>query len=210
MQQSDLPAAEWTGGMHVPREDLFERRKLWVTASHKLAGWAGDAALVRDIQDLGWVEFRLLQIEERLPGIVQRQQQGQPEIAAEDLLLNEAMAMSRLWLFGLYESMRTYRQAVRGNGRAWQSFANLDRTLNTVRAPLAKHQIAGQTAYHTAGMIVQPVTGRVGWAVVAPQINASQEVLRIDLADELLEVTSAMVGAGEAEAMERNSQTPRS
>jgi hypothetical protein len=157
------------------------------------------------IQDLGFVEANLLQIEERLPAIFARQQTQAPEspLLPEDVLPSQAMALSRLWLFGLYESMRTYRTAVRGKPVAWQPFDVLNYTLNVVRAPLAKQQVAGETTDHIPDTIFQPATGRVGWKVFDPKIKSFRDVLRIDLADEFLSAAERLIGAGEAEAQER-------
>ncbi len=192
--------------------NLNDRLRLWTDASYKLSGWAGDFALVMDIQDLGRAEVHLLRIEERLPAIIKRQRALTDEapFVADDMLPNEVMALSRLWLFGLYESMRTYKSAVNGNARAWTPFIALNRVLNVVRAPLAKHAVAGRAMEHTPGLLVQPDTGRVGWNVFDPQTNTYRQVFRIALADELLSATSALLGAGQAEAEERNLQRPKS
>lgn len=181
------------------------RAPLWVNASYKLGRGTGGLATTLAIQDLGRVEVRLLEIEEQLPAIIVRQQQrpsGSP-LVPEDLLLSEAQALSRLWLFGLYESVRIYKKTVNGQETAWRPFKALWHTLNVVRAPLAKQQVTGQTTSHVPATIVQPTTGRVGWRVFDPKAKAFQDVLRIDLADQFLLAAGTLAGAGEAEAQQR-------
>ncbi|MDP2376421.1 hypothetical protein [Reyranella sp.] len=181
------------------------RRSLWTSASYKLAGWAGDMGLILDIQSLGWVEVSLLHMESRLPAIAERQQSrpDEAESLADELLPNEVMALSRLWLLGLYESVRTYKSAVRDNTMAWTPFADLDRTLNLVRAPLAKHQVAGKNIHHVPALITNTVSGRVGWMVYDPKTQASLKVFRTDLSDVFLSAAGSLIGAGEAEARAR-------
>jgi hypothetical protein len=182
------------------------RLRLWTNASFKLGGWSGNLATSKAIQDLGYVEARLLQIEERLPAVFarQRRQTGEVQFVPEDLLLNEGMALSRLWLFGLYESIRTYRTAVRGNARALEPFDELSRTLNIVRAPLAKQQVAGRTTAHVPRTIIDFASGRIGWEVIDPRTESHLRVFRIALADQFLSAAGTLIRAGEAEAQERH------
>jgi hypothetical protein len=197
-----------------------ERLRLWIGASHKLAGWAavgrGNAdrggsgpeiwATAQNVQDLGYVEAAILDIEERLPAIIVRQQKstGSVEFVPEDAFLSQAYALSRLWIFGLYESVRSYRVAVRGNTTAWEPFKGLSEELNVIRAPLAKQQVAGQARLHVPAPIVAPSTGRVGWQVFDPKKNANRQVLRMELADQFLSAAGELMGTGEWEAAQRS------
>lgn len=174
----------------------------WVSASHKLAGWAGDTHLIQDIQDLGWVEATLLQIEGQLPNILARQHSGKATVDAEDLLLGRALGLSRLWLFGLYEAVRTYREALSKKKRrqGWVGFDEVGRLLNLVRAPLAKHRVAGKSEEHVATVLVGE-GGRIGWAVIDPRDSTQCTVYRRQFADMFLDAAGGLIGAGEAEAM---------
>lgn len=189
-----------------------ERLPLWVGAAHKLAGRAAAATGERggpllitsalSIQDLGYVEASIMEIESRLPAAFSRQAQAGEgwEVTAEDLLPNQAIALSRLWVFGLYEAVRTYRAAVRRNEAAWLPFRQLSEELNVIRSPLAKQQVSGRATAHAATPVFQMNTGRVGWQVLDPRTNQHRQIMRMELADAFLSAATGLIGAGEAEA----------
>lgn len=187
----------------ITQIEMVQRATLWRDASYRLGGWAGDFAMVGELQDLGRVEVHILRIEELLPPIFARQQ-SQPEgspFLPEDMLLSEAVALSRLWLFGLFETLRTHRSAV-GKERA-RPLDGVRRKVALVRAPLAKHKVAGGSEDHRPATVTQPLTGRVGWRVFDPSVKNLRDIYRADLADEFLAVTREIVPAGLAEAQAR-------
>jgi hypothetical protein len=76
----------------------------------------------------------------------------------------ECSAHSALWVFGLYELLRTVQEADKPQ---FASLASLFRKLEVLRMPLAKHEVKnGQptlSRYPTGCQDVE--TRRVGWIV---------------------------------------------
>jgi hypothetical protein len=172
-------------GRAVPPE--FSRRKrLWIYSSLWLTHVDCPYASL-SVQTLGYAERLLLDMEANLAALacdVERKKEC-------DLLLSECSAHSVLWVFGLYEILRTVRES------GAPQFAVLERVfrkLEVLRMPLAKHEaknMKGTTPpphYPTGCWDVD--TGRVGWQVFNPLTGSMQVLSRTPLANEFLLVAA--------------------
>lgn len=91
--------------MPIPLD--YERRfPLWVDASTAM-GSAADPFTTAEIQELGIAERLLLEMETRVIRTIELQRTTGE--LGDVWLLTDLLTLSRLWLFGLYESLRTYR-----------------------------------------------------------------------------------------------------
>lgn len=126
-------------GRGVEKSTWQLRHKLWIEASHKLA-LRDDPFICLEIQNLGMAERLLLAWEQRAVTEIARQQRGGAP-NDETLMVNDLLAISRLWIFGLYETLRTYKQKVGGiNAPNFTRLQVLFRKLERLRMPLAKHE----------------------------------------------------------------------
>jgi hypothetical protein len=113
----------------VPSE-YSKRKRLWINSSL----WFIECPYASlSVQTLGYAERLLLDMEARLAVMVG---DGSPK-SDRDRLLSECSAHSVLWVFGLYEVLRTIREA---EVPQFRSLAPLFRKLEILRMPLAKHE----------------------------------------------------------------------
>lgn len=96
------------------------------------------------------------------------------------------MAHSRLWLFGLYEALRTYRERAEKNSTEFTTISPVFRHLELARMPLAKHEAKGRKGLFYPLLLVRPDKGWIGWQVIDPKTGESLIVFRRQLADEFL------------------------
>jgi hypothetical protein len=139
------------------------------------------------VQTLGYAERLLLDMEANL-AVLARDTKAKKE---RDLLLSECSAHSVLWVFGLYEILRTVRES------GAPQFAGLEplfQKLEILRMPLAKHEaknVKGSVPpshYPTGCWDVE--TGQVGWHVFNPRLGTMEVLFRSPLADEFLSVAA--------------------
>lgn len=166
--------------------DYGSRKRLWVNSSVWLNTAERPYASL-SVQTLGYAERILLEMEERLAVTA-----GIPALKKRrDHTLMECSAHSVLWIFGLYEVLRTIKEA---GVPQFSSLAVLFRKLEILRMPLAKHEvkkIKGQSSpshYPTGCQDV--VTGQVGWIIYDPHIGESKIMSRTSLADEFLSIAA--------------------
>jgi len=165
----------------IPSE-FSQRKRLWVYSSLWLTHVDCPYASL-SVQTLGYAERLLLDMETRLAALAREVGRKRER----DLLLSECSAHSILWVFGLYEILRTVRES------GAPQFAALEpvfRKLEILRMPLAKHEaknVKGSTPpphYPTGCWDVE--TGRVGWQVFNPWSGAMEVLSRTPLANEFL------------------------
>jgi len=139
------------------------------------------------VQSLGYAERILLEMEAQLAdtaGILSLKRQ-------RDRVLMECSAHSALWIFGLYEVLRTVREA---QASQFAELTELFRKIEIVRMPLAKHEVKkvrGQpspTHYPTGSQDIE--TGQVGWFVYDPHAGESRVFSRTSLANEFLSIAA--------------------
>ncbi|KAF2988786.1 hypothetical protein MJC1_04138 [Methylocystis sp. MJC1] len=115
--------------------------------------------------DLGYAERHLLDLEKRIAFLA-------PNNSAKDerdFLICECSAHSKLWIFGLYEVLRTFKDQ---KSEKFDALKSLFRDLEIARMPLAKHMIKSAPGfrdnhhYPTGGW--RPDTGMVGWSMFDP------------------------------------------
>lgn len=169
----------------VPRRHA-ERMPLWVCSSQKF-GLPADAFIMLAIQQLGHSERPLLVMESELA----HAQYIEPTFSIEhSLKLTECSALSRYWVFGLYEMLRTSKEMTPANFGPVQS---LFQKVEIARMPLAKHEVKGAPGYrkvpHFPTGLWFPETGQVGWHAFDPYKQAMMVVTRTALADEFLALT---------------------
>jgi hypothetical protein len=174
-----------------------ERLLRWIQASWKLAGHACDNHLVNDIQDVGYLEASIVQLEGRYIELEARGQRDDHSV----LTFNQARALSRVWVLSFYEALRTYQAACKKANAldAWRPFRDFFRDLNNIREPLAKHEVAGRRDAHVPTLTYDPKIG-FGWDYFNPRTNAYDQSFRRDIADRFLSIASTLAGAGEIEA----------
>jgi hypothetical protein len=177
------------------------RRGQWVDASYTLCG--GSFPITMDIQQLGLVENRLLIWEEDAKRIHDNHDNpDRPvlnliETISEDLAFSELVAFSKLWIFGIYEILRTIKDKMwsecpemrtSGFPAPLQYFDDLYHTLEVLRVPLAKHEIKGgkRDDEHHATLLYHPELGSTVWAVYHPKKKRYVELIRREIGDEFL------------------------
>lgn len=168
-----------------------DRLHAWTQASWKLAGHARDHQFSIDVQDAGHLEASIHQLED---------QYNDPN-AREDMTLTRARALTRMWLFALYEALRAYRTACRRTKAtdAWHPFEELFADLNAIRSPLAKHEVAGKKERHVTQATFDSGLG-VGWSYFDPRSDSYKQTSRREIADRFLRIAASIAGAGEVEA----------
>jgi hypothetical protein len=169
----------------VPTE--FSRRKrFWIYSSLWLTHVDCPYASL-SVQTLGYAERLLLEMESKLAALARDVAQKKER----DLLLSECSAHSVLWVFGLYEILRTVRES------GAPQFAVLEpvfRKLEVLRMPLAKHEAKNVKRstppphYPTGCWDVD--TGQVGWQVFNPRSGSMEVLSRTPLANEFLLVAA--------------------
>lgn len=159
-----------------------QRKRLWVYSSQWLNH--GDCPYASlSVQTLGYAERLLLDMEARLVELA-RDNKAKKE---RDLLLSECSAHSVLWVFGLYEIVRTVREA---GAPQFDPLQPLFQKLEVLRMPLAKHEaksvkgVPSPSHYPTGCWDVE--TGQVGWHVFNPRTGAMEILARTPLANEFL------------------------
>lgn len=100
--------------------------------------------------------------------------------------LSHVLALSRLWVLGLYETLRTLRETVGKTGEKWVPLAPLFATVEDVRMPLAKHQPQGRKVYHAAQPTLLIERKLVGWNVFVRSRNDVWPIARRELAEQFL------------------------
>jgi hypothetical protein len=169
----------------IPSE-FSQRKRLWVYSSLWLTHVDCPYASL-SVQTLGYAERLLLDMEIKLAALAS-DTTGKKE---RDLLLCECSAHSVLWVFGLYEILRTVRES---GGSQFAGLEPLFQKLEILRMPLAKHEaknVKGSTPpshYPTACWDVE--TGQVGWHVFNPRLGTKQVLSRTPLANEFLSVAA--------------------
>lgn len=170
---------------------------LSIKGSHdRLAAWVACAdywfdndnpLLQLNLQMLGHAEQPILLFEAQLAA-----RSSDPLDIPRSILLTQCSALSVYWLFGLYEALRTLRERCPGR---FTSVAELFREIEVARMPLAKHEVKSAPGFrqtrHYPTSVWDPVTGRVGWHVFDPYSDAMTTVVRTDVADRFLSVSSS-------------------
>jgi hypothetical protein len=189
-----LPGASTTLHWFMSAITPADRLPVWIRASWKLAGHAKDTHLVFDLQDVGYLEFTIRQLEAKFNDLNTRGQQ-------DGITLTQARSLSRMWVLALYEALRTYRVACRKGcaNDAWSPFKDLFDDLNNIREPLAKHQVAGRRDRHLTEPTYDPTTG-IGWSYFNPRKETYEQSSRLEISDRFLGIVSTLAGAGEIEA----------
>jgi hypothetical protein len=163
--------------------DFNGRKRLWIYSSLWLNPDMCPYASL-SLQTLGYAERLLLDMEMELVRLANDHSLKKER----DLLLSECSAHSVLWIFGLYEVLRTVREA---RAPQFSQLAALFQKLETLRMPLAKHEVKkhrGLVHYPTSCWDVEK--GYVGWSVHDPQLGTTQAMFRTPLADEFLGIAA--------------------
>jgi hypothetical protein len=164
-----------------------KRKRLWINSSVWLnAAECPYASL--SVQTLGYAERMLLEMEARLAAMAGSPARKKKE---RDRILMECSAHSALWIFGLYEVLRTVKEA---EAPQFASLAVLFRKLEILRMPLAKHEVkrvkghASPSHYPTGCQDIE--TGQVGWIIHDPGLGENVILSRTLLADEFLSIAA--------------------
>jgi hypothetical protein len=107
-----------------------------------------------------------------------------------DLVLSECSAHSVLWVFGLYEVLRTIREA---ETPQIAPLTPLFQKLEALRMPLAKHEaknFKGSAPSHYQTSCWDIENGHVGWSVYDPRLGETQILCRTPLANEFLAIAA--------------------
>jgi len=166
--------------------EFSQRRRLWVYSSLWLTHVDCPYASF-SVQTLGYTERLLLDMEAKLAALARDMERKKER----DLLLSECSAHSVLWVFGLYEILRTVRES---GAPQFATLEPLFQKLEILRMPLAKHEaknVKGSTApshYPTGCWDVE--TGQVGWHAFNPRLGMMQVLSRTPLANEFLSVAA--------------------
>ena len=174
---------------HESKSTDHERFKRWVDCSHSIVKFNLDIDIY--IQELGRVDSKLVVIDKKQIDLCA----GQTEHNVNDYLAyNNAIFLSRLWVFGGYELVRTLSGAAYNKLWSKDELAKINevrRKFARIRIPLAKYEPEGlksrnprKCKYSGDYDIAQNVIIRnqgIGWL-----INESKWISRGELADELL------------------------
>jgi len=163
-----------------------ERLPLWVRSSQEF-GLPIDAYVMLAIQQLGQAEDPLLAMEDTLA----QQYVSNPEPSIDQgIKLMKCSALSQYWVFGLYEMLRTSKQAAPA---LFAPVRSLFQKVEVARMPLAKHEVKSAPGYrnvpHYPTGLWSPETGQVGWHAFDPLRREMMVVSRTALADEFLSLT---------------------
>jgi hypothetical protein len=165
-----------------------QRKHLWVYSSLWLTHVDCPYASL-SVQTLGYAERLLLEMEAELAELV-------PDTKAKkerDFLLSECSAHSMLWVFGLYEILRTLRESGAAQFTALQA---LFEKLEILRMPLAKHEakrikgVPSPSHYPTGCW--NPENGQIGWQIFNPRLGEMEVLSRTPLANEFLSIAAVV------------------
>lgn len=163
--------------------DFKHRKRLWIYSSLWLNSAESPFASM-SIQTLGYAERMLLDMETRLSVLAKS-----PDAKRErDLLLSECSAHSVLWIFGLYEVLRTLREA---KAPRFEQLADVFQKLETLRMPLAKHEakkFKGASPIHYPTGCWDVEKRHVGWDIFDPRSGTNHVICRTPLANEFLAI----------------------
>ncbi len=172
---------------HVPT--LWnDRLPLWVAVSHKF-GSMYDPFIALEIQQLGLAERLLLDLEQRAIKIFV-QQQATNEVGTDPYALSELVAHSRLWIFGIYETLRTFRQKAGKTDSQVIALAEFFRRVELARIPLAKHEPKGMKKNDSIMEFPNTIfcrdQGWIGCNVRDPKSGEFTPLFRTELANRFL------------------------
>lgn len=136
-----------------------------------------DHWIPREIKEIGHVDSFLIELEKQTVKC----------LAEGDLFANPLQeALSKWWIFALYESLRTYRQR---NGAYKDHFEELFRRVETVRMPLAKHEVAKiHDSTHYPNSCIDHTNGDLSWEVYTKTTGQLQRISRKEIRDEFLRI----------------------
>lgn len=174
------------GEMTVPRNPA-DRMSLWVRSSNRFV-LPTVPFVTLAIQQLGHAERPLLAME----GDLARAHSESPEPSIErGLALMECSALSIYWTCGLYDMLRTLKQAEPARFKPLES---LFHKVEVVRMPLAKHEVKSAPGYRDTSHFPTGLwwyeQGWVGWHVFDPSTKQMVALARTALADEFLSTTA--------------------
>ncbi|WP_024342597.1 hypothetical protein [Bradyrhizobium japonicum] len=161
-----------------------QRKRLWVYSSLWLNHVDCPYASL-SVQTLGYAERLLLEMEAKLAALAL---DGKVK-KERDLLLSECSAHSVLWVFGLYEILRTLRES---GASQFAGLQQLFQKLEILRMPLAKHEAKSVKGVPSPSPSHYPTgcwdveTGQVGWQVFNPRLGTMEILSRTPLANEFL------------------------
>jgi hypothetical protein len=163
--------------------DYASRKVLWIRSGQWLSANEGPF-LTLSVQDLGYAERCLLEMEQRIAGSALAR-------AERETLIMECAAHSKLWILGLYEIVRIVKNA---NAPKFNIVGGLFHELEILRIPLAKHEVKSAAKYrkspHYPTGIWDPESGRVGWHVFDPIGETMKTLTRTSIANEFLSLTA--------------------
>src|SRR5271157_5402897 len=116
--------------------DYASRKELWIRSALWLNFNEGPF-IALSVQDLGYAERWLLEMEERIASVANA---GGSSAEHENLIM-ECSAHSKLWILGLYEIVRLVRET---NPLKFEILKELFHELEILRMPLAKHEVKNQ------------------------------------------------------------------
>lgn len=166
----------------------------WVNLSGQFSG--GDSHLMLSMQRVGRLDLILRCVEEEIAPTLFKDnlpEADQPPLLAADM----AVALSNSWILEAYEIVRLRRDRIKGDGEPDEALEALYRRLSLVRIPLAKGEIAGTNKHRKRGTAHRPTymlnlaTGSAVWAVLDKKTGQYVEIVRRDLADEMLAFAKA-------------------
>jgi hypothetical protein len=137
---------------------------------------------------LGYAERMLLDMEQCLATMTA----SKGPRGARDRLLWECSSHSVLWVFGLYEVLRVFKET---ETNRFEPLRDLFWRLEILRMPLAKHEVKhmagkGAPSPHYPTSAWEPESGRVGWISHDPRTGESRVVTRHEFADAFLSLTA--------------------
>lgn len=167
---------------------VSETMKAWVEASYRVTP-ASDFMLAMEVQELGRISLLLNGMESDLPEHDSERAKSEVEMERLGLLIS----ISRLWVLGLYETLRTLRETVGKTSDQWVPIAPLFATVEDIRMPLAKHQPQGQRkAYHVAQPTLLVDRRIVGWNVYVRSKSDVWPIARRELAEQFLDAVAML------------------
>ena len=184
--------------------DPEERAERWLKVSIGLMRF--EKHMMPLVQQLGRIDVRLIQADERWPDIFL----DGPLSDEQSATLHEHITQSYLWVLGAYEFVRTLCDRVRtdiaGTPEEVQNLLlHTKRRFARVRVPLAKMEPASHHADEDGPIAYPGLKHGVG---VAWQLNPSTVITRRDLSDALLEALEQRRSAFLKHQAAQTSSTP--
>jgi hypothetical protein len=179
--QNGAPVTQMTS---VPSE-FRKRKRLWIYSGLWLNHIDCPYACL-SVQTLGYAERLLPDMEARL-AVLAKDAHAKKE---RDLLLSECSAHSVLWVFGLYEVLRTIRES---GAPQFVPLIALFEKLEALRMPLAEHEakrLRGSAPSHYPTSCWDIENGHVGWSVYDPRLGKMRILARTPLANEFLAIAA--------------------